>query len=69
MIELTVHQTGNLVTCFHFQQTNYVVKLFVFELGTLRVHLCPQCAEQLASDLLGQLQNDQEVNGENRFVR
>lgn len=60
MIGISTRQQGNTIVCFHFQQQErFVVKRFVFKLGELDVHLCPECAEQVARGLLEQLEVDQ----------
>lgn len=61
MPEISIHQQGRIIVCFHFQdQARFLVKLFVFKLGDLEVHLCADCAELLGKGLLEQLEQDRQ---------
>lgn len=60
MPEISIQEQGNVIVCFHFQQQDrFLVKRFTFMLGTMKVHLCPACAELVARGLLEQLEADQ----------
>lgn len=57
-IHIPTFSIGNLFYCAHFRTG--VSKTFVFQIGSMEVHLCAEHAEQLAEDVLEQLRAEQQ---------